>query len=143
MKKVENGELVYVDLGQHQGKCVQSGIRPCLVVGSYYASDALNVLPLTKHITKKFNPMHIRINRDDVKGYLANDSLILVEQITTVDRRTVMGKLGRVSGQSEVMQYVKEALQNRLYLDGKMREDICEILSSLCKRKGVEIIKAE
>ena len=44
MKKVENGELVYVDLGQHQGKCVQSGIRPCLVVGSYYASDALNVL---------------------------------------------------------------------------------------------------
>lgn len=118
MKKVENGELVYVDLGQHQGKCVQSGIRPCLVVGSYYASDALNVLPLTKHITKKFNPMHIRINRDDVKGYLANDSLILVEQITTVDRRTVMGKLGRVPGQSEVMQYVKEALQNRLYLDG-------------------------
>lgn len=81
-------------------------------------SDALNVLPLTKHITKKFNPMHIRINRDDVKGYLANDSLILVEQITTVDRRTVMGKLGRVPGQSEVMQYVKEALQNRLYLDG-------------------------
>lgn len=73
MKKVENGELVYVDLGQHQGKCAQSGIRPCLVVGSYYASDALNVLPLTKHITKKFNPMHIRINRDDVKGYLAND----------------------------------------------------------------------
>ena len=87
-------------------------------MGSYYASDALNVLPLTKHITKKFNPMHIRINRDDVKGYLANDSLILVEQITTVDRRTVMGKLGRVPGQSEVMQYVKEALQNRLYLDG-------------------------
>lgn len=118
MKKVENGELVYVDLGQHQGKCVQSGIRPCLVVGIYYASDALNVLPLTKQITKKFNPMHIRINRDDVKGYLANDSLILVEQITTVDRRTVMGKLGRVSGQSEVMQFVKEALQNRLYLDG-------------------------
>ena len=90
-----------------------------MVVGSYYASDALNVLPLTKQITKKFNPMHIRINRDDVKGYLANDSLILVEQITTVDRRTVMGKLGRVSGQSEVMQFVKEALQNRLYLDGR------------------------
>lgn len=115
---MKHGELVYVDLGQHQGKCVQSGIRPCLVVGSYYASDALNVLPLTKQITKKFNPMHIRINRDDVKGYLANDSLILVEQITTVDRRTVMGKLGRVSGQSEVMQFVKKALLNRLYLDG-------------------------
>ena len=30
-----------------------------------------------------------------------------------------MGKLGRVSGQSEVMQFVKEALQNRLYLDGR------------------------
>ena len=26
---------------------------------------------------------------------------------------------------------------------GKIREDICEILSSLCKRKGVEIIEAE
>lgn len=46
--------------------------------------------------------MHIRINRDDVKWYLANNSPILVEQITTVDRRMVMGKLGRVSGQSKV-----------------------------------------
>lgn len=31
----------------------------------------------------------------------------------------------------------------RQVIYGKMREDICEILSSLCKRKGVEIIKAE
>ena len=46
--------------------------------------------------------MHIRIIRDDVKWYLANNSPILVEQITTVDRRTVMGKIGRVSGQSKV-----------------------------------------
>ena len=46
--------------------------------------------------------MHSRINRDDVKWYLANNSPILVEQITTVDRRTVMGKIGRVSGQSKV-----------------------------------------
>lgn len=46
--------------------------------------------------------MHIRINRDDVKWYLANNSPILVEQITTVDRRTVMGKIGRASGQSKV-----------------------------------------
>ena len=46
--------------------------------------------------------MHIRIYRDDVKWYLANNSPILVEQITTVDRRTVMGKIGRVSGQSKV-----------------------------------------
>ena len=46
--------------------------------------------------------MHIRINRDDVKWYLANNSPILVEQITTVDRRTVIGKIGRVSGQSKV-----------------------------------------
>lgn len=71
MKKVENGELVYVDLGQHQGKCVQSGIRPCLVVGSYYASDALNVLPLTKHITKKFNPSGV-ITKDEYDEWRYN-----------------------------------------------------------------------
>ena len=117
MKKIENGDLVYVDLGQHRRSCVQSGVRPCLVIGSYYASDALNVLPLTKNITKKYNPIHIRINRDDVKGYLANDSLILVEQITTVDRRTVMGKLGRVSGQSSIMEQVRDMLQRRFCFD--------------------------
>lgn len=122
MKKVENGELVYVVLGQHQGKCVQSGIRPCLVVGSYYASDALNVLPLTKQITKKFNPMHIRINRDDVKGYLANDSLILVEQITTVDRRAVMGKLGRIKGDCTVLRMVKNAMKIRYCLNNIQEE---------------------
>ena len=31
----------------------------------------------------------------------------------------------------------------RKVIYGKIREDICEILSSLCKRKGVEIIEAE
>ena len=31
----------------------------------------------------------------------------------------------------------------RQVIYGKIREDICEILSTLCKRKGVEIIEAE
>ena len=31
----------------------------------------------------------------------------------------------------------------RQVIYGKIREDICEILASLCKRKGVEIIEAE
>ena len=31
----------------------------------------------------------------------------------------------------------------RQVIYGKIREDICEILSSLCTRKGVEIIEAE
>ena len=31
----------------------------------------------------------------------------------------------------------------RKVIYGKIREDICEILTSLCKRKGVEIIEAE
>ena len=31
----------------------------------------------------------------------------------------------------------------RQVIYGKIREDICEILTSLCKRKGVEIIEAE
>lgn len=44
---------------------------------------------------------------------MANDSLILVEQITTVDRRMVMGKLGRVSGQSSIMEQVRDILQRR------------------------------
>ena len=113
MKKLENGDLIYVDLGQHSRSCVQSGVRPCLVIGGYYASDALNVLPLTKHITKKYNPMHIRLNRDDVKGYLANDSLILVEQITTVDRRMVMGKLGKIKVECQVLRKVQSAMEKR------------------------------
>lgn len=35
MKKLENGDLIYVDLGQHSRSCVQSGVRPCLVIGGY------------------------------------------------------------------------------------------------------------
>ena len=129
MKKIENGDLIYVDLGQHSRSCVQSGVRPCLVIGSYYASDALNVLPLTKHITKKYNPMHIRLNRDDVKGYLANDSLILVEQITTVDRRTVMGKLGKIKVECQVLRKVLSAMEKRYSLNNVQEE---------CKKWGNE-----
>ena len=78
MKKVENGELVYVDLGQHQGKCVQSGIRPCLVVGSYYASDALNVLPLTKHITLIRKVYTLFINHNVIQNNIS-DNIKLTE----------------------------------------------------------------
>lgn len=69
MKKVENGELVYVDLGQHQGKCVQSGIRPCLVVGSYYASDVRyivseHIVPETKEKMKLYH-LIFQLNDDE------------------------------------------------------------------------------
>ena len=35
MKQIERGDIVYVDLGQHSNSSIQSGFRPCVVVGGY------------------------------------------------------------------------------------------------------------
>lgn len=113
MRNVLKGDIVYVDLGDHYCSCVQSGVRPCLVIGAYYTCDAVNVLPLTKRLDKTYSPMHVLLQKSDVKGYLKHDSLILAEQITTIDRRKIIHKLGHVSGETDIMKRVEIALKER------------------------------
>ena len=118
MKQLVRGDVVYVDLGQHVHSSVQSGMRPCLIISSYPSSTVANVCPFTAKLDKKHIPVHVKVNPTDVRGYLEKTSLLLVEQITTIDQRKIISKVGHISEESEVMAQVDAAITRQLCLPG-------------------------
>ena len=98
--EIKRGDIIMCDLGKREGS-VQSGIRPCVVVSNDYGNKYSNVyivVPLTtKHKTEI--PTHVEI---------AENSLALCEQITTVSEQQVLRIKGCVS--SEIINEIEEAL---------------------------------
>ena len=75
-------------------------------VGNYFSST-LVVAPLTSKVrSKKSLPTHYVIKN---VPELAEESLVLLEQITTIDKSRVLTYIGKVSG--EEMKEIEKAIQ--------------------------------
>lgn len=102
------GDIYYVDFGEGSGS-KQGGFRPALIVSNNMAnnnSPVVTVIPLTARTWKKrYLPTHVRI----FGCGLSRPSMALAEQVETVDKRNLRGKIGRVSDES-VMEQVTKAL---------------------------------
>ena len=112
----KRGDIVYASLGNYPGSSKQSGERPCLVVSSNrnnVVSPIMTVCPITTRIRR--NPMHISISKDNVQGYFPKDSEIMVEQLTIIDKRSIISKYGYVKD-SVLMAEVDELLHKQLGL---------------------------
>ena len=104
---IKRGDIFYANLDPIIGS-EQGGIRPVLVVqnnvGNKY-SPTLVVLPISS--AKKTNmPTHIRICGSKM---LPKDSIVLAEQIRTIDRNRLLRYVGSVS--LEVMERVDMAVK--------------------------------
>ncbi|NCB93412.1 MAG: type II toxin-antitoxin system PemK/MazF family toxin [Clostridia bacterium] len=120
-RELLRGDVIYVKLDDHPYSSVQSGMRPCLVISSYPSSKVANVCPFTAKLDKKNIPVHVKVEPQDVNGYLEKPSLLLVEQITTIDRKKIISKTGHIPEDSEVMSLVNKALIRQLMIsDEKM-----------------------
>lgn len=111
MLRVRRGDIIYVNLGQHKGSAVASGIRPCFVLSndkSSWFSKTLCVCPITTKF--KNNPVHVKVVPEDVIGFLEKESEILPEQVITIDKRNVMSKVGHFPKDSEVMKKINYAV---------------------------------
>ncbi len=91
------GDVYLADLGEHIGS-VQSGIRPVLLIqnntGNRYG-PTLIVAPITSRFWKKpTQPTHCLL--EGLK-FLRGPSVVLTEQITTIDKDCVGKFLGRVT----------------------------------------------
>ncbi len=117
MMKLLRGDIIYVDLGQHPKSSVQSGVRPCLVLNSYYASTVANVCPFTGKLDKKPMPTHVKVEPSDVKGYFEKPSILLLEQITTIDKNKIISKVGFLPRESDVYKEINVALEKMLSLE--------------------------
>lgn len=104
---VKRGDIVLCDLGFGEGS-EQSGIRPCVVIqndkGNRY-STTLIVAAITSSSSKAKMPTHIEI---DEKCGLDKASVILCEQIRTIDKNRVKKFIGSVN--RDVREKIDKAL---------------------------------
>ncbi len=94
---IKRGELYYADLSPVVGS-EQGGIRPILVVqndtGNKY-SPTIIAAAVTSQLNKAKLPTHIELNANEF-GLIKN-SVILLEQIRTLDKRRLKERIGELS----------------------------------------------
>lgn len=95
-KAIRRGDLFYADLNPVVGS-EQGGIRPVLViqndVGNHF-SPTVVAAAITSRKAKNSLSTHILL--ENVPG-LAPTSLLLLEQLRTIDRKRLRGYIGRIS----------------------------------------------
>ena len=93
MDDIKRGELYYADLSPVVGS-EQGGIRPVLIVqndiGNKYSPTVI-VAAVTSQINKAKMPTHIELSTD---YGLTKDSVLLLEQIRTLDKRRLRDRIG-------------------------------------------------
>ncbi len=106
---VKRGDIFYADLSPVVGS-EQGGIRPVLVVqnniGNKY-SPTIIISAITSQINKAKLPTHVEITAPDYG--LPKDSVVLLEQIRTIDKRRLRERIGRFNG--EMMEVVDKCLK--------------------------------
>jgi mRNA interferase MazF len=105
---VKRGEIYYADLSPVVGS-EQGGVRPVLIVqndtGNRHSPTVI-AAAITSQTGKAKLPTHIEVAAD--RCGLPKDSVILLEQIRTLDKRRLRERMGRVDG--AVMAEVDEAI---------------------------------
>lgn len=100
---IKRGELYYADLSPVIGS-EQGGIRPVLVVqndvGNKYSPTVI-AAAVTSKINKAKLPTHIELNA--VEYGLSKDSVVLLEQIRTLDKRRLKERIGMLSPTKMIM----------------------------------------
>ena len=94
IRLVFRGNVYIVDLGNNNGS-VQSGIRPCVVIGNNMNnihSTTTQIIPLTTSDKQKL-PIHVNLNKAQYP-FLNQDSVAITEQITTVDKGQIRQFIG-------------------------------------------------
>ena len=117
---VRRGDIYYADLSPVVGS-EQGGLRPVLIIqndiGNKYSPTVI-AAAITSRMSKTRLPTHIDIYADKVG--LAKDSVILLEQVRTLDKRRLKEKMGHLD--DTVMDHVNTALSISFGL-GTPRED--------------------
>ncbi len=105
---VKRGDIFYADLSPVLGS-EQGGVRPVLVVqndvGNKFSPTVI-IAAITSQINKAKLPTHLEISAEDYG--LSKDSVILLEQIRTIDKKRLRERIGRLD--DEQMGKVSEAL---------------------------------
>lgn len=107
---MNRGEIYYADLSPVVGS-EQGGYRPVLILqnnkGNRYSTTVI-VAPISSRMTKNDLPTHVMIET----CFLEKKSVILLEQIRTIDKKRIDEKLGSLS--QDIMDKVNRAIKTSL-----------------------------
>ncbi|MGI6643958.1 MAG: type II toxin-antitoxin system PemK/MazF family toxin [Bacillota bacterium] len=102
------GDIYFADLSPVVGS-EQGGFRPVLIIqndiGNRYSPTVI-ISAITSRITKAHLPTHVELP-GHVSG-LDKDSVVLLEQIRTIDKRRLKRRIARLD--DEIMAKIDEAL---------------------------------
>lgn len=105
---IKRGDIYYADLSPVVGS-EQGGIRPVLIVqndvGNKYSPTVI-AAAITSRIDKNKMPTHIDVGA--LEYGLERDSVILLEQIRTLDKKRLREKMGHLD--EDVMNKVNSAI---------------------------------
>ncbi len=105
---IKRGEIYYADLSPVVGS-EQGGVRPVLIVqndvGNRYSPTVIAAAITSQH-EKAQLPTHIKVNADGCG--LAKDSIVLLEQVRTIDKQRLKEKMGTLD--NTAMNRVDKAL---------------------------------
>ena len=105
---IKRGDIYYADLSPVIGS-EQGGLRPVLIVqndvGNKYSPTVI-AAAITSRMSKTRLPTHIDIYAE--RAGLARDSVILLEQIRTLDKRRLRERMGHLD--DEMMDRVNNAI---------------------------------
>ncbi|MBR5453062.1 MAG: type II toxin-antitoxin system PemK/MazF family toxin [Clostridia bacterium] len=94
--EVKRGDIYYADLSPVVGS-EQGGLRPVLIVqndvGNRYSPTVI-AAAITSRLDKSRLPTHIDIHGD--RAGLSRDSVVLLEQMRTLDKRRLKEKMGHL-----------------------------------------------
>ncbi len=96
---IKRGDIYYADLSPVVGS-EQGGLRPVLIiqndVGNKYSPTVI-AAAITSKMAKSKLPTHIDLYADEVG--LSKDSVVLLEQVRTLDKQRLKEKMGHLDDQ--------------------------------------------
>ena len=122
---VRRGDIYYADLSPVVGS-EQGGMRPVLIVQNDVGnkhSPTVIAAAITSRMSKTRLPTHIDVYADKVG--LAKDSVILLEQIRTLDKKRLGEKMGHLD--DSLMREVDDAISISFGLGGTVPADTAAV----------------
>ncbi|WCK56951.1 type II toxin-antitoxin system PemK/MazF family toxin (plasmid) [Aneurinibacillus sp. Ricciae_BoGa-3] len=120
IKVVRRGEIYFANIGSEGVGSEQNGVRPVLIlqndIGNKYSPTT--IVCLITSMNKKLDlPVHLVIEKE--VSCLPQDSLILLEQIRTIDKKRLIRRVSRLPHQR--VEDINEKLRVSLGLNNQAK----------------------
>ena len=113
--KIKRGDVLYADLSPVVGS-EQGGVRPVVIIqnnmGNKYSPTTI-IAAITSQTNKTNLPTHVKIKDPNIK--LPKNSVVLLEQVRTIDKRRLRDKVGRLD--DKTLRKIDKALISSVALE--------------------------